>query len=87
MAVIRRNLLVFMQRLAKNTGLLPRSFTLKEVTQSGYSVAGGTYGDIYKGYVKDELVCLKVIRVFKPTQIDYTVEVSCNSESSMHRTR
>ena len=76
-AHIRRSLVVAMQRLSRKTNLYPKTFTLKDVMVIDNSrVGAGGFADIYKGRFKDQFVCLKMIRAFKSSQVEYIVKVS-----------
>jgi len=64
-----------MQRLSKRNNLYPKYFALEGVTVIGNDpVAGGSFADIYKGSFKNQLVCLKMVKVFESSQVDYIVK-------------
>lgn len=41
-----------------------------------HAVAAGGYADIHKGRVKDQNVCLKVIRIYEASKIDHVTKVT-----------
>ena len=52
-------------RLARKSARCPERFALTGVVCEGVDpVAGGGYGDIYKGYFQGRAVCLKVVRAY-----------------------
>lgn len=59
-------------KLSKKSGLHPQSIVLTEVQVHGQlSMSGGSYGDIWKGTVHGDSVCVKVMRVFGcPTDVE-----------------
>ena len=74
----RRSLVVAMQRLSKKTNLYPKFFSLEDgdITEIGRDpVAAGSFADIYKARFKNQLVSLKVIRVFEASGVEYVVKV------------
>ena len=75
-AHVRRSLVVAMQRLSKNTNLYPTVFTLKDVTMTGNdAIAAGSFADVYRGIFEGQSVCLKMIKVFGSTAVEYTMKV------------
>ncbi|KAK1227386.1 Rho guanine nucleotide exchange factor [Marasmius sp. AFHP31] len=62
--------------LSKRSGLYPRCLTLENVDKLGeHPVAGGGFGDVWKGRVADQSVCLKVVRVFTESDVGQLVKV------------
>ncbi|KAJ7875985.1 kinase-like domain-containing protein [Mycena leptocephala] len=52
-------------RLCRHSGLHPRCFSLTELQTVGQQVAGGGFGDIWKGLVRGQTVCVKIMRIFQ----------------------
>ena len=59
-----------MQRLSKKHDLYPKCFALagSMVTEND-PLAVGRFADIYKGTLKDQTVCLKMIKILDPKDI------------------
>ncbi|KAL0058646.1 hypothetical protein AAF712_014672 [Marasmius tenuissimus] len=54
-----------MLRLSKKSGLYPKCLKINNVERMGsHPVAGGGFGDVWKGRIADEIVCLKVVKVY-----------------------
>lgn len=76
-ANFKRHLIVAEQRLSKKSGLYPTCFQLDHIQLAGeYPVAAGSFGDIYKGTIENQNVCLKVIREYQVSRVDYLMKVS-----------
>ncbi|KAK7037376.1 Rho guanine nucleotide exchange factor [Paramarasmius palmivorus] len=62
-----------MIRLSRRNGICPSCLTIRGVTKIGdYPVAGGGFGDIWKGRVgmaDNQLVCLKVVKVYLMSEL------------------
>ncbi|KAJ7318997.1 kinase-like domain-containing protein [Mycena albidolilacea] len=56
-------------RLSRASGLHPRCLPLSELQKVGELLAGGGFGDICKGLVHGQSVCLKIMRIFKDENI------------------
>ncbi|GLB42987.1 putative cysteine protease [Lyophyllum shimeji] len=68
----RRSLIVATQRLSAKSGLYPVCYVLEGVVQGGqYPVSAGGFADIYKGTLHGQTVCMKAIRIYEHTQIEY----------------
>ncbi|KAJ7249440.1 kinase-like domain-containing protein [Mycena rebaudengoi] len=50
--------------LSRVSGLHPRCFALTELEKVGQQVGGGGFGDIWKGLVGGQIVCVKIMRIF-----------------------
>lgn len=73
----RHNLIVATQRLSKHAGLYPACYSLKDVEVVGdHPIAAGSFADIYKGNFQGRFVCMKVIRVYQATQVEYFLTVT-----------
>ncbi|KAF8150271.1 kinase-like domain-containing protein, partial [Mycena galopus ATCC 62051] len=51
--------------LSHASGLYPQCFTLTGLQKVGQQVAGGGFGDIWKGLVHGHSVCVKIMRIFQ----------------------
>ncbi|KAJ6589507.1 kinase-like domain-containing protein [Mycena capillaripes] len=56
-------------RLSRVSGLHPTCFTLSRVEKVGLQVAAGSFGDIWKGLVESQSVSLKVMRLFRDSDV------------------
>ncbi|KAJ7664148.1 kinase-like domain-containing protein [Mycena rosella] len=56
-------------RLSGISKLHPRCFTITGLEQQRH-VAGGTFGDVYKGVFRGQTVAIKMMRVFEQSDID-----------------
>ncbi|KAJ6602966.1 kinase-like domain-containing protein, partial [Mycena sp. CBHHK59/15] len=56
-------------RLSRESGLHPTCFTLSGVQKVGQQVAGGGYGDIWKGVVGGQTVAVKSMRIFQDVEV------------------
>ena len=75
-----------MVRLAKKSGLCPSCLTIQGVARLGeHPVDGGGFGDIWKGRlegVDDQLVCLKVVKVYLMKDIKRLLKVRSTDRNS-----
>ncbi|KAG6818414.1 hypothetical protein H0H93_005163, partial [Arthromyces matolae] len=72
----RKQLIVATQRISLGSGLYPACYELQGVEDVGsFPHSGGSFADIYKGKFQGEVVCIKIIRIFKTTQIAYMIKV------------
>ncbi|KAK1215505.1 Rho guanine nucleotide exchange factor [Marasmius sp. AFHP31] len=59
-----------MLRLSKKSGMYPRCLKINNVEKMGsYPVAGGGFGDVWKGRVANEIVCLKVVKIYLASDV------------------
>ncbi|KAJ6466811.1 kinase-like domain-containing protein [Mycena sanguinolenta] len=63
------NIFKALLRLTRYSGLHPRCFVLSELQRLGQQVSGGGFGDIWKGLVRGQNVCVKVMRIFGNSNI------------------
>ncbi|KAK6966784.1 kinase-like domain-containing protein [Favolaschia claudopus] len=73
-SIIRPMLFKAMWRLSRASNLYPRCFTLTGLHKVGTQVAGGGYGDIWKGLVRGQSVCVKMLRIFQESDIAMAVK-------------
>ncbi|KAF9457681.1 kinase-like domain-containing protein [Collybia nuda] len=72
---LRRRLVVAVQRLSQHSGLYPTCFGLEGVQLVGEDpVTAGSFGDIYRGSLQQQQVCLKVIRIYQASRVDYILK-------------
>ncbi|KAJ7740617.1 kinase-like domain-containing protein [Mycena metata] len=65
----RRRLFKALLRLSADSKLYPQCLTLTGLQQERL-VAGGSFGDVYKGLLGDQSVAIKMMRVFEESDID-----------------
>ncbi|KAL0569037.1 hypothetical protein V5O48_012933 [Marasmius crinis-equi] len=62
---LRSSILKLMLRLSKSSGLCPNCLAIKNVKKLGeHPVGGGGFGDVWRGKIGDQVVCLKVVKVY-----------------------
>ncbi|KAJ7493809.1 kinase-like domain-containing protein [Mycena latifolia] len=57
-------------RLSRASGLHPRCFALSGLEKIGQQVAAGGFGDVWKGLVRGETVAVKMMRLFRDTDVE-----------------
>ncbi|KAK1215506.1 Protein kinase of the Mitotic Exit Network [Marasmius sp. AFHP31] len=61
----RSTIFKLMLRLSKKSGMYPKCLKINNVERLGsYPVAGGGFGDVWKGKIANEIVGLKVVKVY-----------------------
>lgn len=71
--------MVAINRLSQKTGLYPTCYSLNNVEVDGKDpIAGGSFGDIFKGRLGTQCVCLKVVRLFQNSQVLELLKVRCD---------
>ncbi|KAL0056869.1 Rho guanine nucleotide exchange factor [Marasmius tenuissimus] len=72
---IRSTIFEVMLRLSTKSGLCPKCLTINNVKKLGTEpLAGGGFGDVWKGEIEDQTVCLKLARVFTHSDIQKVVK-------------
>ncbi|KAF5349239.1 hypothetical protein D9756_009417 [Leucocoprinus leucothites] len=72
---LKKELAVAIQRLSKKSALYPECFVLKDILidkakdGSIHTVSSGKFGDVWKGALQGQEVCLKVMRVYRNSKI------------------
>ncbi|KAJ7621330.1 kinase-like domain-containing protein [Roridomyces roridus] len=61
-------------RLSDNSGLHPTCFALTELRKIGHQVAAGGFGDVWKGVVREQSVCVKVMRLFQDSDVQVVLK-------------
>ncbi|KAJ7666763.1 kinase-like domain-containing protein [Mycena polygramma] len=57
-------------QLSRDSGLHPHCFALTGLQKVGQQIAAGGFGDIWKGLVRGQNVCVKIMRVFQDADIE-----------------
>ncbi|KAJ7819723.1 kinase-like domain-containing protein, partial [Mycena olivaceomarginata] len=58
-------------QLSRPSGLHPRCMALSGLQKIGQqAVAGGAFGDIWKGLVQKQIVCVKIMRIFENSDVE-----------------
>ncbi|KAJ7651265.1 kinase-like domain-containing protein [Roridomyces roridus] len=65
----RRRLFKALQRLSANSQSYPTCFSLNDLARERL-VAGGSFSDVYSGYLRGQSVAVKMMRVFDGTDVD-----------------
>ncbi|KAL0064049.1 Rho guanine nucleotide exchange factor [Marasmius tenuissimus] len=66
---LQSSMLKMMLRLLEHSGLYPQCLVVKDVKRpSGRPAGGGSFGDVYKGVIGGQAVCLKLPRIFEDTE-------------------
>ncbi|KAF9445355.1 kinase-like protein, partial [Macrolepiota fuliginosa MF-IS2] len=71
---LRRSILIAMMRLCSKSGTHPRRLTLQHIRYDTRPVAAGRFGEVWKGYIGDKCVCLKVPKLYRDTQIEHLLK-------------
>ncbi|KAJ8088480.1 Rho guanine nucleotide exchange factor [Marasmius tenuissimus] len=67
---LRSSMVKMMLRLSERSGLCPSCLNLENVERVGNRpVAGGGFADVWKGRIKGQLVCLKVVKVYHTSDV------------------
>ncbi|KAJ6466793.1 kinase-like domain-containing protein [Mycena sanguinolenta] len=70
-SAIKPSIFQALRRLSRSSGLHPRCFVLPGLQRLGQQpVTGGGFGDIWKGLVCGQNVCVKVMRIFGNSNIE-----------------
>ncbi|KAJ8077740.1 hypothetical protein PM082_002173 [Marasmius tenuissimus] len=66
---LQSSMLKMMLRLLEHSSLYPQCLVVKDVKRpSGRPAGGGSFGDVYKGVIGGQTVCLKLPRIFEDTE-------------------
>ncbi|KAJ7713718.1 kinase-like domain-containing protein [Mycena olivaceomarginata] len=68
-SVVKPLIFKALSRLSRASGLRPRCFALTELQTVGRQLAGGAFGDIWKGLFCGQAVCVKIMRVFRDDDV------------------
>ncbi|KAJ7883497.1 kinase-like domain-containing protein [Mycena olivaceomarginata] len=69
-SVVKPFLFKALLRLSRSSGLHPRCLALSGLKTVGQQVTGGGFGDIWKGFVRGQSVCVKIMRVFEDSNVE-----------------
>jgi hypothetical protein len=62
-------------QLSRASSLHPRCLALSELQKVGPQVTGGGFGDIWKGLVRGQSVCVKIMRIFEDSNVQALLKV------------
>ncbi|KAJ7185676.1 kinase-like domain-containing protein [Mycena filopes] len=62
-------------RLSRSSGLHPTCFPLTGMEKVGEQVAGGAFGDVWKGLVGGQSVSVKIMRLFKSEEVKAALQI------------
>ena len=63
-------------RLSQASGLYPACLVLSGIKLQGNPVAGGAFGDVYRGYLKDQILAIKILKVYEMSERDELLKVT-----------
>jgi hypothetical protein len=74
---LRRKLVITLRRLSERTHLYPKCFDLNDSIEliGDDPIIAGSFADICKARFRDQIVCLKMIRVCDSSQVEYITKV------------
>jgi hypothetical protein len=74
---LKRFSVVLLIKLAHGSGLYPECLVRKDIQIIGnHPVGGGSFGDVWKGLMKSQLVAVKVLRIFEDSDRAQLLKVS-----------
>lgn len=65
---MRRPVLVALLRLSAAYGLYPQCLTVEGIVQTEQLMLGGQFGEVRKGLLGNEVLCLKVPRMYQRSE-------------------
>ncbi|KAL0566778.1 hypothetical protein V5O48_015224 [Marasmius crinis-equi] len=72
---LRSSILKMMLHLSKHSGLCPNFLFIRNVKKIGaFPVGGGRFGDVWKGKIGEQLVCLKVVKVYLTSDVAHLMK-------------
>jgi hypothetical protein len=73
---LRSKVLAAMIRLTKESGLYPTILGLNDIQKLGeYPVASGGFGEIYRGSLGGQTACLKVVKIYRDSDVHKLLKV------------
>ncbi|KAJ7878757.1 kinase-like domain-containing protein [Mycena olivaceomarginata] len=69
-SVVKPLLFKALVRLSRFSGLHPRCLALSGLQKVGQQVTGGGFADIWKGLVRGQGVCVKIMRIFEDSNVE-----------------
>ncbi len=73
---LRVSALFATMRLCMASGVYPQCLALQELRYDNEPIASGSFGDIWKGYLGTQTICLKVARVYASSEVENVIRVS-----------
>lgn len=71
---LRKYTLITLRRICQNTLLYPQSYVLNDIKDASH-LDGGGFCDIYRGSYNEQVLCLKVVRLFQKSDKDKMLKV------------
>ena len=71
-------------RLSRASGLYPECLVLQGINIEGDAVAGGGFGDVYKGHLQGQEIAIKILRVYQKSDMDKLLKVIHSSLALCH---
>jgi hypothetical protein len=68
-------------KLSKLSGIVPECLVLTGIEIDGDPVAGGGFGDVYKGKYQKQEIALKVLKVYQKSDMEKLLKVSVSPKS------
>lgn len=62
--------------LSKASGLYPECMVLSGVVVKGDAVAAGGFGEVYKGTLRNQVIAVKILKVFQKTDMEKLLRVN-----------
>ena len=66
-------------KLSQKAGQVPDCLVLEGIEVAGDPVAGGGHGDVYKGRFKRKEIALKVLKVYRKSDMEKLLKVTFKS--------
>ncbi|KAJ7810943.1 kinase-like domain-containing protein [Mycena olivaceomarginata] len=73
-SVVKPSIFEALLRLSRASGLHPQCLPLLGLQKVGQQLAGGAFGDIWKGLVRGQSVCVKIMRIFENSNIQVVLK-------------
>lgn len=64
-------------RLSQNSFLYPLSLLVEGITRDDIPYSSGNFGDVYRGTFRGQAVALKVIKIYKKSDLSRIFKVKC----------
>ena len=68
-------------KLSKASGLVPECLVLKGIELDSEPIAGGGFGDVYKGRSRGQEMALKFLKVYQNSDIQKLIKVTVSPRS------
>ncbi|KAG7090171.1 hypothetical protein E1B28_011778 [Marasmius oreades] len=74
-STLRSSIFKMLLHLSKRSGLCPQCLTINNVKKLGeHPVGGGGFGDVWKGMIGEQVVCLKVVKVYLASDVQQLLQ-------------